>query len=349
MKLLLAALTITGASGSDTFRDTLTTLGDKTTTKYVGAAVNEGWFSDASYSGTASDYYNLVTAENSCKFSAIQHTQGSFDFSSCDQVQKFAEDNSMAFRGHNTCWGVNNPSWLDNGNFTSPELVDILENHVTTVLKYYKGKAVAWDVVNEAISDAAPYDLKLNTWNNITADEVNTNYVDVAFRAARQADPDAKLFYNDYNVASSQGWSQGKSDAMYNMVKSMLDRGVPIDGVGLQMHVGTGYDLVDGVKANMERYGDLGLEVHITELDLVCSQKNGYDCVWSDDMEKQQGELYATLLQACLDTEACTNFETWGFTDAHSWLEDGTHPLPFDENYDQKKAVGSMLDTLAGY
>lgn len=198
MKLLLAALTITGASGSDTFRDTLTTLGDKTTTKYVGVAVNEGWFSDASYSGTASDYYNLVTAENSCKFSAIQHSefspnytapytplthllaqppptaQGSFDFSSCDQVQKFAEDNSMAFRGHNTCWGVYNPSWLDNGNFTSPELVDILENHVTTVLKYYKGKAVAWDVVNEAISDAAPYDLKLNTWNNITADEVRS-------------------------------------------------------------------------------------------------------------------------------------------------------------------------------
>ena len=257
----------------------------------------------------------------------------------------------MAFRGHNTCWGVYNPSWLDNGNFTSSELVDILENHVTTVLDHYQGKAVAWDIVNEAISDSAPYDFKANTWNNITADAdgINTNYIDVAFRAARKADPNAKLFYNDYNVASSQGWSQGKSDAMYNMVKSMLDRGVPIDGVGLQMHVGTGYDLVDGVIKNMERYGALGLEVHITELDLVCSQKNGYDCVWSDDMEQQQGELYATLLKACLDTDACTNFETWGFTDAHSWLEDGTHPLPFDENYNQKKAVGSMLDILTGY
>jgi endo-1,4-beta-xylanase len=331
--------------------------------------VNEGFFSDAvcefcvssflvlllassshscTDSSTAANNYNLVTAENSCKFSAIQHTQGIFDFDKCDQVAKYAADNKMSFRGHNTCWGKYNPSWLDNGNFTSAELVDILQTHVITVLDHYKEIAVAWDIVNEAISDAPPYDLKQNSWNNITADGDNTNYLDVAFRAARLADPNAKLFYNDYNVASSQGWSQGKSDKMYEMVKSMLERDVPIDGVGLQMHVGVNYDMVEGVQENMERFGALGVEVHITELDLVCEQSNGYDCVWSDDTEQKQAELYASLLNACLEEPACTNFETWGFTDLHSWLDDGTHPLPFDESYEPKQAVKAMLDVIEG-
>mmetsp|Transcript_16155 Transcript_16155/g.32191 ORF Transcript_16155/g.32191 Transcript_16155/m.32191 type:complete len:348 (-) Transcript_16155:31-1074(-) len=311
----------------------------KTTTAYMGAAVNEGNFNDETYLSVASDYYNLVTSENSCKFGAIQGKQGEFDFSGCDQVLDFAVQNSMAFRGHNLIWGVYNPSWVENGNMTSDELKNVLETHIATVLSHYKGKAVAWDVVNEALNETGT--LKHNIWNNIT-----DNYIDVAFKAARKADPDTKLFYNDYNVASSSGWSKTKSDAMYDMVKGMLDRGVPVDGVGLQFHVGTGYDMLDGVKMNMARYGELGVEVHITELDLVCSQKNGYDCTWSSEMEAQQGQLYSNLLDLCLSEPACTNFETWGFTDKYTWQDDGTHPLPFYEDYSAKKAVDDMYQVL---
>ena len=376
--LLLGLATTTAAASS--FRQPLSDAHDagKTTTAYMGAAVNEGNFNDATYLEVASGYYNLVTSENSCKFGAIQGERGEFDFDSCDQVRDdaksengeegyeagpathvapfltrqiqnpplsqvldFASQHDMAFRGHNLCWGVYNPSWLENGNFTSDELKDVLETHIATVLGHYKGRAVAWDVVNEALNETGT--LKHNVWNNITGDE---NYIDIAFRAARKADPEAKLFYNDYNVASSSGWSKTKSDAMYSMVSGMLDRGVPVDGVGLQFHVGTGYDMLDGVRSNMARYGAMGVEVHVTELDLVCSQSNGYDCSWSDDIEAQQGRLYADLLDLCLEEPACTNFETWGFTDKYTWQEDGTHPLPFYEDYRAKKAVDDMLAVL---
>ena len=255
----------------------------------------------------------------------------------------------------------------------------------------YAGVAFAWDAVNEAIDDADGHGLKANIWYPDVPD-----YVDVAFAAARAADPAAKLFYNDYNVGSATGWSAGKSDAMYAMVAGMLDRGVPIDGVGLQarralvarraprapappsghvvcslalermntcvcsslqMHIGVGYNLVDGVAKNMARYGVLGLEVHITELDISCKADDGCEVggataarglraravqrkrkkdlapprrtpssrrknrlgwpgrEWSDDVERAQAALYAALLGACLAEPACTNFESWGFTD----------------------------------
>ena len=330
-------------SANEGFRDTLETAysKNKTTTEYIGAAVNEGNFQDAQYTSLAAVNYNLVTSENSCKFSPIQPQQGQFDFTGCDKVLAFALENDMAFRGHNLCWGVYNPSWLENGNFSSDDLTEILISHISTVLAHYKGKVVAWDVVNEALNETGT--LKHNTWNNITGDET---YIDVAFKAARKADPDALLFYNDYNVASSEGWSKTKSDAMFDMVKSMMERSIPIDGVGFQLHVGTGYDMLDGVKANMKRYRDIGIQIHLTELDLQCSQKNGYDCTWSDDMEAQQGELYATLLEACMEEPACTNFETWGFTDKYTWMDDGTFPLPWNEDYTEKKAVGDMRAKL---
>ena len=116
----------------------------------------------------------------------------------------------------------------------------------------------------------------------------------------------------------------------------------------LQCHISIDYDLVDGVRQNMERLGALGLEVHITELDVSCTV-DGSECEeWGATQESMQAEVYAALLQACLDVPACTNFETWGFTDAHTWKGVGQHPLPFDENYAPKLAVRAMLDTLAG-
>jgi len=138
-----------------------------------------------------------------------------------------------------------------------------MTNHISTVGEHYKNKTLAWDVVNEAIDDT-DYNLRASVWNNITATDDYSSYVDLAYQLARTADPSAKLFYNDYNVASMDGWSAGKSDAMFDMVKSMVDRNVPIDGVGFQLHVGTGYDMIDGLKKNMQRYHDIGIEVHIT-------------------------------------------------------------------------------------
>jgi len=217
-----------------------------------------------------------------------------------------------------------------------------LEDYITTVVKRYNSTPIAWDVVNEAVADSGTDLFKNNVWYPDIPD-----YVDFAFRTARAANPTVKLFYNDYNIASSTGWSATKSQKVYDMVKSMKQRGVPIDGVGFQLHVDLTYgSMIQGVVQNLARFAGLGVEVHMTEVDVSCSPY-GQNCPsWTPDKEQTQAQIYAGLIQACLGQPKCTNFETWGFTDKYSWLGVGNHPLPFDENYRPKPAFNSLLQSL---
>jgi len=314
----------------------------------LGACGNAGLLQTDLYNTTLSSQYNLITAENACKFGSTQPSRGVFTWDGCDEVLAFAEANEMSFREHNLgAWGNQVPDWVTDGGFDEGELRGILEEQIQAVVGRYGDRAVAYDVVNEAISDDGEFGrtgdvFKENVWYPALKD-----YVDFSFQVAKEAlgDGKAKLFYNDYNIGSMEGWSQGKSDRVYEMVKDMVGRGIPIDGVGLQMHVDSDYNL--SIKSNMERYCDLGLIVHITELDISCKSENG--CEWNDEAEERQGNLYATLLQECIDTTCCSNFETWGFTDSYSWMnteDENAHPLPFDEEYKPKKAVEKMVQVL---
>jgi endo-1,4-beta-xylanase len=189
--------------------------------------------------------------------------------------------------------------------------------------------------VNEAVTDdgSAQDSLKTTDWYPDVPD-----YIDVAFTTARKAFGDGvKLFYNDYSADEENM----KSDRIYALVQGMKQRGVPIDGVGLQMHINGGYSQVDSVKKNMQRFAELGLEVHITELDISYSG-------WSQESEQEQAQIYAALLQACLDVPQCKSFETWGFSDKYTWKGSDMHPLPFDANFEAKAAVGAMLNVLKG-
>ena len=323
---------------------------------HVGAAGNQGHIKqDAEYAKVLAEQYSLVTAENGCKWDAIHPEKGHFDFSDCDTVADFAHAHFMAFRGHNLCWGNQNPSWLTDASYSAAQLRTFLENHTQTVATHYGSGAIAWDVVNEAVSDSPSEPsnvLKYNVWYPKLPD-----YVDVAFNSTR-AVFNGLLFYNDYNIASSsllssseeedEGvfeihphtgealtmGSQVKSDAVYEMVKGMKQRGVPIDGVGMQLHVQHTYSSFDGVAANMARLAKLGLQIHITELDVKCPQ----GCELA-----QQASVYASLLRVCLEQTACTNFESWGFTDKYTWVGPTNRPLPFDESFAAKPAVGAML------
>ena len=270
-----------------------------------------------------------------------------FDYSQCDAVYNFTRRYNMTFRGHNLCWGMYNPGWLEHGGFNATAKRALLVEHATAVASYYGAKAYAWDVVNEAISDSPPYALKTNVWYPDVPD-----YVDVAFTAARSA-TGAKLFYNDYNVGSMaegafelhpttgarlESGSKGKADAMYAMAKDMLARGVPLDGVGFQLHVDHSFSAFDGVRDNVARFGALGLEVHMTEVDVTCSAGG---CTLDD-----QAAVYRGLLGACLANAACKNFESWGYTDKYTWKGSGTRPLPFDEQYEPKPAANALLQGL---
>jgi len=211
-------------------------------------------------------------------------------------------------------------------------------------VKRYNNTPICWDVVNEAVADSGSGLYKNNIWYPDVPD-----YVDVAFQAAKAANPSVKLFYNDYNIASSTGGTQQKSDKVYNMIKSMKQRGIPIDGIGFQLHVDINYNSFQGIVQNIQRYAQLGLQVHFTELDVGCVTYGNQCPSWDAQKEQSQANIYAQLLSVCNSQTACTSFETWGFTDKYSWLGASDHPLPFDSNYMKKPAFNSLLQGLLNH
>ena len=305
----------------------------------IGAAVISSLLIEEQYADTLAEHFNMIVAEYEMKWDPIQLTQGSFDFSGGDALVDFAEANGMKVRGHALVWHQATPDWVTNGSWTNDELMDIIKNHVTAVSQHYQGKIVAWDVANEALSDQSPYGLR----GDSPFTKLGQDYIDEAFRAAHLVDPDALLFYNDYGVEGMNG----KAQSMYNMVVGMLDRGVPIHGVGLQMHITTdGYPLTNRFEENVKRFTDLGLEVHITEADVRIRIPS------SQTSRNLQAQVYHDLMAACLRNPKVTAFLTWGFTDNHSWVPDFFNgygdALLFDKNYAKKQAYYGLQAALKG-
>jgi endo-1,4-beta-xylanase len=301
--------------------------------------------SEPRYRETHAAQFSLSTVGNQCKWAATHPEQSLYNLSNCNAGFSYARSAEQRFRGHNLCWGNGNPAWLEEGHFDGAQLRQLLEEHITSVMRGVKEAAhgvspLAWDVVNEATNST--HFFKPNLWYPALPD-----YVDVAFKAARAADNDTLLFYNDFDAESAD---EPKSEMVHQMVRSMVQRGIPIDGVGLQMHISVESPPDEAkVAENMRRLGALGLQVHVTEMDVACPTPCD---------EKAQASVYASMLRACLANKGvCTSFETWGFTDAVTWLlglrcekrhrKPNCHPLPFDEEYQPKPAVAAMLEVLA--
>ncbi len=307
----------------------------------MGTAADASLLPLPAYSLALGREYGLIVPENDLKFAETEPAPHQFSFCGGDQLLAFAQANGMKMRGHNLVWELYLPSWLTNGNYTAAQASSILQEHIDTVVGHYKGQLVDWDVVNEAISDTAPYGLKASYWLT----QLGSNYVDMAFQWAHAADPNAKLFYNDYG---GEGIG-GKSDGIYNYVKGMLSRGVPINGVGLQMHVTPGnVPSQANIAANMARLAALGLEVHVSEMDVQLPvDANGNA---SAANLAAQATTYQNVFAACQAAPNCTGFLTWGFTDAYSWIP-STYPgygaaLPLDANYQPKPAYAALSGNL---
>lgn len=313
----------------------------------VGAAVRPALFSEAAYSETLGHEFNMVEPEDAMKWWTIRHEREGFDFKSGDEVLRFAQAHGMKVRGHCLVWDHSNPRWLSDGNFSSAQLAKMMQEHISTVMKHYSGQVFAWDVVNEALNEDGT--VKDSIWYNkpgIGMAGKNSAYVEQAFRWAHEADPKALLFYNEN---SGEGLGR-KSDAIYAMVKDFKTRGVPIDGVGLQMHVGRLDFDTEALQKNIARLTALGLQVHITELD-VSLPVDGQGVARPDDLERQ-AVVYSGVVQACLQNPGCTAIQTWGFTDKWSWIGSHSHHtrgagLPFDGVYRLKPAYAAMLEEIA--
>lgn len=299
---------------------------------HVGAAVAINPLrSEPQYAETLRREFSLITPENVMKIGILRPTPDQYDFTAADELVDFAKRNQMQVRGHVLVFDRDLPWWLTNRAYSRDQMMTILRDHIHTVVSRYRGQVFAWDVVNEAIADNGALR------NTIWLRAIGPEYIELAFRWAREANPDALLFYNDYN---NEGLGP-KSDAIYALVADLQRRGVPIDGVGFQMHVKLhNPPILTDMAANIQRLAALGLQIHITEMDVEVEGIGGSQ----QERLAAQAEMYRQAANVCLAAPACTAFITWGFTDKYTWI--GGTPLLFDAAYQPKPAYYALVEAL---
>jgi endo-1,4-beta-xylanase len=303
----------------------------------IGTAVDPALLSESQYIFTLVQEFDMVEAENSMKWATIHPAKNIYDFRAGDDLLNFAEKHGMKTRGHCLLWRLALPKWLGAADL---KMDQVLHDHIRTVVSHYRGRVFAWDVVNEAF--ASNGSLENSHWYNRPGINVGpgTAYIEMAFRWARESDASAKLFYNDFGAEEINA----KSDAIYAMVKDFKRRGIPIDGVGFQTHLTLEGLNIQSFRANMERFVALGVEVHITELDVAIPKHAVFGYA-------RQARVYQSIFKACLETQGCTAIQVWGFTDKHSWIPGNTagryeDANLFDASYTPKPALVAVKSAL---
>jgi endo-1,4-beta-xylanase len=312
--VLAAGVTLIGTA------EAATTLGASAAQsgRYFGTAVAAGRLGDSTYTGILAREFNMITPENEMKWDATEPSQGRFTYTNGDRIVAQAQSNGSRVRGHNLLWHAQQPSWV--AGLSGSTLRSAMINHVSQVAGHYKGKIYAWDVVNEAFADGSS-----GARRDSNLQRTGNDWIEAAFRAAHAADPGAKLCYNDYNTDGVNA----KSTGVYNMVADFKARGVPIDCVGFQSHLGT--TIPGDYQANLQRFANLGVDVQITELDVA--------------QGSNQANIYATVTKACMAVARCTGITVWGIRDSDSWRS-GDNPLLFDGSGNKKAAYTSVLNAL---
>jgi len=272
----------------------------------IGTAVSaDALCADTQYREILAHEFNMVTCENAMKFGPLHPVRDQFRFDDADAIVAFARENGMAVRGHTLVWHRLLPGWFADGGFTYDDGIDLMRGHIHTVVSRYRGQVCAWDVVNEAFEDDGG-------WRSTPFLRMfGPDYLKMAFHWAHEADPGAKLFYNDYSADDINR----KSDAIHATVQMLLEQGVPIHGVGLQMHLCTcDTPRSLSVAANIKRFNDLGLDVHITEMDVRIKEP------FSKSDYAKQAQIYREVMEVCLNAQRCSAFLVWGLTDKYSWI-----------------------------
>ncbi|NNH06841.1 endo-1,4-beta-xylanase [Cellulomonas fimi] len=297
-----------------------------------GFALDPNRLSEAQYKAIADSEFNLVVAENAMKWDATEPSQNSFSFGAGDRVASYAADTGKELYGHTLVWHSQLPDWAKNLNGSAFE--SAMVNHVTKVADHFEGKVASWDVVNEAFADGGG-----RRQDSAFQQKLGNGYIETAFRAARAADPTAKLCINDYNVEGINA----KSNSLYDLVKDFKARGVPLDCVGFQSHLIVG-QVPGDFRQNLQRFADLGVDVRITELDIRMRTPS--------DATKlaTQAADYKKVVQACMQVTRCQGVTVWGITDKYSWVPD-VFPgegaaLVWDASYAKKPAYAAVMEAF---
>lgn len=328
----------------------------------IGAAVDSQSY--MTHGPILKAHFNSVVAENDMKFNALEPNEGAFTYTNADKIVDFASSNAMKVRGHTLVWHSQNPSWLFNG-ATKDTLLARMKNHIKNVVQHYKGKVYAWDVVNEAIMEDGSYrtgsgdEDKKSHWYEI----IGPSYIAEAFRAAHDADPNAKLFYNDF-----YDYIPAKQQGIYTMLKGLLADGVPVHGVGMQCHLNIEpstktdnqgyYQSVENLEKAIVLYSSLGLEVQVTELDLSLyipgvsyTQDTFYTAAtFTEALQIKQASRYQAFFELFRrHRNVITGVTFWGIADDNTWLSEFSSgrkdfPLLFDTNHQPKKAFDAVMN-----
>jgi endo-1,4-beta-xylanase len=298
-------------------------------------------------------HYASITPENAMKMGPIHPEEGRFNWKDADEIVAFAQKNYLKVRGHVLCWHEQTPRWLffdDKGKDVSKDvLLQRLKDHITQIVTRYKGKIYAWDVVNEVIADEDEKFYRDTPWFRICGEE----FIAKAFEYAHAADPDALLFYNDYNSETPV-----RRDKICKLVKQLKDNGVPIHGVGLQGHWNVYNPSEKELDDALKMYSALGVDVQITELDVSVypweksprPRKEGESDVLTPELEKKQTDFYKMVFAKMRKYDkAITAVTFWNVSDKNTWLDNypvrgrKNYPLLFDNKLQPKKVFWEIV------
>lgn len=298
-------------------------------------------------------HFNSLTPENAMKPGPIHPTEDRYYWNDADKIVAFAQANNLKVRGHTLCWHQQTGDWFfkdAEGKLVTKEvLLARLKAHITTVVSRYKGKIYAWDVVNEAIDDNDQNFLRNSLWYQICGED----FIVKAFEYAHAADPNAQLFYNDYNTERP-----AKREHVYQLLKKLIEAKVPIHGVGLQGH----WSIFEPSRQELEdaitKFSSLGLKVQVTELDVSIykwekfdrDRRDGESDTYTAEIEQKQVDQYAMIFDTFKKhKKVITGVTFWNVSDRYTWLDfypvkgRKNYPLLFDQNYKPKRAYWEVI------
>ena len=346
LALLVLSIATASAQGlKDAYRDYFT----------IGVAVNQRNVTNSDQMDLIKKEFNSITAENDMKPGEIHPQEGVWNWEKADRIANFCRENGIKLRGHCLCWHSQFADWMFTDKKGKPVKKEVfyerLREHIHAVVSRYKDIVYAWDVVNEAMADdgrswpgreQSPY--RQSRHFQLCGDE----FIAKAFQFAREADPNALLFYNDYSCVDP-----GKRERIYNMVKKMKDAGVPIDGIGMQGHYNIYFPDEDQLDQTITKFKEIVKHIHITELDLRMNNESGGQLMFSRGeakpmpgyMNTLQTDQYARIFKVFRKhKDVIDNVTFWNLGDKDSWLGVNNHPLPFDENYKPKSSYRAIRD-----